>query len=873
VSATPKGTKLELGHDNSESGASPHDAHRYELVDRLGLVLPPRPYGELVEQVRHGQLFRNDLLCKDEGPQLPLGEYPEFAEVFDEINPPTQSLVDDLVLRQAPAFVGLMEPVAIAGVFGRLLRGQRTGRLFVCNAAGDEWSVAFKDGQPINTGSNLTSDAIGELLKAQGLIDEAAFDEAVTARTTGEFGRMGSTLVTLDKVTRRDLHRVLSVQAMDRLLAVFRQTDGTFRFVADASAAEDEVRLLASVRDIIETGLGTAIPAREITQVVNDLGDPVLTIDVPEALAAGLDEADHKILEVLGNGEPLSRCMAQVAQIAALTIAEARTRVLALIKYGVAGVADARYRELEATLLRLQGFNHFRALDVRRSENATAIEAAFEARCIEYGAIENADDSEMVRGMRAQIRAILEKARDVLSKPDERVLYERAVQLGVDFEDPSVRARLEHEHHMSLGKALLAQDKPAEAAEAFDAALELMPSEALAHLQSGWASFLAGSRTREDAQEAIRRVEHAIELKGEFDQAWLVVGQIHRLSRNKDEAEAALRKALALNPNNQLAQSELNLLFRRELDTGPGFQLEINLGGIGKAALLVLLVFAGLFVGANQIPGGLTVWPDVAASSINQDLDGSLKDTAAFVQIRLNYNEAQLVQAAKTLEAEKVTNKAEALGYLARFDVQDVRDALSGTRVVPAAKQLQGNQEYYFALDDGWWWTRRGVLLIFGLLGLLLIARKDGIPFRVGGEQSWWVLIGLVYGIATGVLAPRWTVLTHEVAALGSMALVHVLAEQIFFFWFLGRVLLKGFEDVKPAGVALLAVLYGVYQLTFFAVFNAEGASVMSMLQDVGRLGAFVGGAYGVLLWRSGGILAPLVAHLAMYTVMVLTAS
>ncbi|MCA9546565.1 MAG: DUF4388 domain-containing protein, partial [Myxococcales bacterium] len=587
-----------------------YSGHRYELIDRTGLRQAPSTYEALAEQIRDGSLFRNDLLVKDDGPQLQIGEYPEFAAIFAEFMPPESRAADGTALRGTPAVVGPLEPFEICRLFARLWRERRTGRLFARNAADAEWMVAFREGRPINATSNLTEEAIGGLLKAQGLIDDGAFEEAVEFRRTGG-GRIGSALVNLQKVSKRDLNRALAVQAMDRLMAVFRQTEGTFRFIPDPKAADDEMRLLATARDVIETGLAVAVDPREVTAQLKTMGDPALMVSVSPELEDGLSDEDRAVLEVLGGGQRLSKVLPQVAQTAELTIAEARTRVLALIQYGVIGVADARYRELEATLQRLQGLNFFRALDVRRADQAPAIETAFQARLVEYGAVETPDDNPMVRAMRGRIRGALERAWDTLLDDDERALYERAAQLGLDHEQPEVRQRLRHEILVGKGKAAIARGDNAAAVEALREASELQPDQPEVLVQLGWAQFLASEKSPEDTREAIRLIERAIEIRGEHDEAFLYMGKVQRLAGLKSEAETALRKALALNPNNAQATSELNLLFRRELDSGKSdFSVEIQLGGLGKLVAICLLTFAGLYAGAMHIPGGLKLWPD-----------------------------------------------------------------------------------------------------------------------------------------------------------------------------------------------------------------------------------------------------------------------
>jgi len=96
---------------------------------------------------------------------------------------------------------------------------------------------------------------------------------------------------------------------------------------------------------------------------------------------------------------------------------------------------------------------------------------------------------------------------------------------------------------------------------------------------------------------------------------------------------------------------------------------------------------------------------------------------------------------------------------------------------------------------------------------------------------------------------------------LVGMSAFHALAEQVFFIWFVGYGLLKAMKDQPAGAIALTALIYGAYQLSYYAILNSPG---QTMMMDVARIGAFVGGAGALLLWRSGGLLAPLFAQLAL---------
>ena len=93
-------------------------------------------------------------------------------------------------------------------------------------------------------------------------------------------------------------------------------------------------------------------------------GDPVLKVEVSEELESELSPTDLAVLKVLETGRPLSQCLPEAAGVARLTTAEARLRILALMRYGVVNAGDAAIGALEATLQKLQTMHLFAMLDL-----------------------------------------------------------------------------------------------------------------------------------------------------------------------------------------------------------------------------------------------------------------------------------------------------------------------------------------------------------------------------------------------------------------------------------------------------------------------------------------------------------------------------
>ncbi|MCA9527471.1 MAG: CPBP family intramembrane metalloprotease, partial [Myxococcales bacterium] len=407
-----------------------------------------------------------------------------------------------------------------------------------------------------------------------------------------------------------------------------------------------------------------------------------------------------------------------------------------------------------------------------------------------------------------------------------------------------------------------------EAREAFHEASKRIPKDPRPYVQLGWARFLAGNSEKRVAPTSIKEIQVALSHQPDFDVAWLYMGKIHRLAGDAVAAEAALRKAIHFNARNGEAQSELRLIFSRELGT-PGKRL--NLGIDPRIAGIIGLVLAacvGLFFLANKVSGGATLWPDTGAARAGGQGDAELKEVGQLVNLRLHHDGPTLVAAAKEMGAKAdVATKEQALAYLGNLNIDEVYKVIAQVRKVPPEMQVLGNVEFYYLSDDSFWWLRRVALLILGLIGIFGVGRRLdlGKGGSILGEQHGWLGAAIPYGIVVGFLSGILPTVT-PFGMLLAMTFFHVLCEQIFFSGFVNRGLLALTEN-KPLAVAMGAGIYGVYQLTYFAVLNQP---IGNILIDVLQIGAFAGGAYALLLWRSGGLLAPFVAHLLINLTMIL---
>lgn len=822
------------GQQKMLSGATPvpRVGDRYDLTDRTGRAMGSMALETLQNMIRQGRLFRSDLVSKNNEPPVSLGRLEEFDPVFVEVLPEPFK-VDGENLRPAPQMQGDLDALSFGRVLGRLFCERRTGRLFVTSESSQDQSkvVIFRQGIPINAMSNIAEEWIGEVLINHGLIDAASFQEAVEHRKNdpNKSQRIGSALVLLNKLSPRELKKALSLQAMQRLINLFKQGEGRFSFVPDESAAQEEVLLVAGPRDIIETGLASTFTGEESTEILASYGDPVFRAEVPEPLKTSLSGADLQILELIRTGKPVSELVGSICQLASLTDGEARTRLLALLLFGAiqgGGEADVA---LEAQLEKVSNTDFYQLLETRRAATPEEVTAAWAERREQLCSAPIPTDSPHAAKVRKRIDAVLLKARDTLCDTKLNEMYQRSLQLRLDFEHPEVRQRLEHEYLLTIARSLVAQQKYTEAREHFLRAATLQPDDSTSLIELGWAQFLGSERDGTAALAALKYCTRALKLAPESDKAYLTIGKIHRLCGELRPAEDNLRRAIELNQHNTEAQSELRLLFTRELSKTKDKKVSLNLrAGPTPVFVLALAVIGGLFFTANVMGGGQAEIPDLVQMAESDDAEG----------------EELAVEMARAQRERMFSNE---------------------TEFKPAERTL-GNIEYFWLSDDLFWWGRRIGLFVLAMLGIFLVGLKRS-DLAIAGKNPGWIMAALPYGLVLGLFSSA-PLSSTSTGLLLAMCFVHVLAEQAFFIWFIGRGLSKHLKH-PLAAVGLVVVFYALYQLSFYAIWHEP---VSLKVQEIPRIGAFVGGAAGLFMWRSGGLLAPFVMHLVFMAVTFLMA-
>jgi tetratricopeptide (TPR) repeat protein len=161
----------------------------------------------------------------------------------------------------------------------------------------------------------------------------------------------------------------------------------------------------------------------------------------------------------------------------------------------------------------------------------------------------------------------------------------------------------------------------------FELALKLNPDDALAHYQLG--RFMIQQKR---PVEAAHHLQEAIRLKPELADAYAKLGLLYRSLKKNDEAEKAFRTAVRLNPNLEKAQYGLAQLLQAKGETEEAQKLfdqvqqaKASSSALNQASTLnlrgVTLMKAGrLDEALGNFRNALKLDPSLASASYNQGL-------------------------------------------------------------------------------------------------------------------------------------------------------------------------------------------------------------------------------------------------------------
>jgi tetratricopeptide (TPR) repeat protein len=777
----------------------------------------------ITDLVLAGQAFRRSLILSDDDAVSSISGHVSFLTEIKE--------------RMGSVYEGAVSPIAMARRILSIVSTSEVGRLFVWDLdAGSDYVLYVDRGCVTFVSTSAFADRLNEHL---GKEDLAPMDW------------QGPTFVSIDVHQRLAAHlgasmdeaqSAMTAVSLDCVVDMFASKNVRISWVDDCPAHKPYFEL--PISDLVKVGIERTASEADLNRAIEQIDKrlypareeqwqpwfPVASVELFET------PSEHYRIEELvrlfksyGSG----KMTAKAVNASLLTFLssgyliqkdEPKAEAVARTS-GTSGRTSA-----ESAKRSLLPKDYYRRLNIASTASILEIRKAFQNSIAKLNAQHetNKIDSPGFEQMKQQYQ----EAEIILTDRMTRRAYDEAVAARVDFLGQGFASRILGDHFRKEGERRL-RDRDYDAAiKSFHRSSEYESSDEI-KLLSYWAEFLGGDQTKAQCTDTIEKLRGLEAGEVPQDRIYLYYGKVSRLSGEVTVARDYLNRAVEFDKNNQEAWGELRLLNTKPVKKKVALSFQVDsdsteVSGIVFYTLLCLMILLGL---ANYVPDARTDWPLVNNKQIAQQVD--------------QQNEFQSRLAAQLLE--RITKEREL------------------TMSIPADQRVWGNVEYYHLEDDSWFLVRRVLLLAFGLIGIALFLRKNK-DWLVPREGSYGYLgIVIPYGLIVGFLSYVPSNST-ELSTLLGMGLLTVVAEQVFFFGFLGRAFLTRL-DSKAAAVSLTILLFAVYQYTFFANLSVSvSQSAVTVLQTT----LFVAGACGWALYRSKTLLTPLVLHVSIQVVLML---
>ncbi len=233
-------------YDTRPSYAALHD----------GTAMGPLSYAKLVEALATGVIVRGDKVDYQGSGLSPVEDVEDLARFL----PPgsvTALMVPGI---GTPDFQEVMSPDALLTIFARIATTEGAGVLFAeRHDHPGRKELYFRSGHLHHVASSDASELLGECLVRKGVLsrEELSLSLAVLPRYGG---RMGDTLIALGLVNAFDVFRAIREQGQDKVVDLFRWTEGRLTLYLGEPSVQVEFPLELELGPLMMAGLTAALP-------------------------------------------------------------------------------------------------------------------------------------------------------------------------------------------------------------------------------------------------------------------------------------------------------------------------------------------------------------------------------------------------------------------------------------------------------------------------------------------------------------------------------------------------------------------------------------------------------------------------------------
>ena len=828
---------------------------------------------EVVAQIDQGRAFPPQRISVSGATPVVAFQLLELRDAWARVTPSSEPF---------SGATGRAKPLLLGRLFAELAMHRATGYLYLRQGdANLYFAFRFVDGQLWEVCAHDPSTYLGQLFVQQRALTPNALSEVLAIAQNRE-EPIGKVCIDEGLIDIKTLNRALAEQIFTRLrrISCFPKSDILFRPDRRAKMSPPVARI--SGYSVLEICLGYGLGDEEIKNQVTELLSCPIEIDYTSSGLSLLSVEDRSVLKQIESHQGDLRIAAQRPN---WTQRDAALKVITwdLMHAFKVPVTFQLAQEYQALI----GEDPYHHLGLNHYASPHDIKNAVQNYSRSLGLSEPSDTEQESQFKEAILKKLATLSESISLSEREQSVLARMQQMGVDTKDEVMKQNLLFDLIIQEGQSALKRQRYKAAEECFREAASIKPKDIHAALQAIWSKFLASDRDKEIYLEVKSRAEHLSHLNPDEPAPFFTLAQIQRLYGDNKLSEKNLRKVLKIQPNHPQAQAELRLLLNREFDQkkrrvtralkpeGGSTLWQVAIG----LSLLITLAFWGM---GRFMPHTRDLWPEVKTLDTSSLI--GMKPFERQLEfnrvIRTNYDPDLIASAAyrlglkahpkaegnivegytiKPLDDQQLRELRRDLGYLYVIYEKrptEVLDSLQGSRVIPVEMRVIGNVEHYWLNDDFFWWARRFILLLAAALGLARLK-----PFEITWVGTPSVaFLGIIYGAIVGFMSPAFNSPT-PMDSLLMMKGIHVLTEQAFFTFFLGLALLKGFEwrPVFPVMISILA--FSLYKGSFLYISYLEPRMISIQLLQVG---VFIGGGSMLLLWKSRGVLAPILAHVTL---------
>jgi len=561
------------------------------------------------------------------GPGDPNALDPEFVDVVDEDvtltgterdgNPlidatfRDDATAEDHTLQGDIGTVGSLRRTPAAKVVFEMYASNVTGALLF--SQGDKKKIVYlRSGYPISVKSNVIAECLGKILLWDGRITEDQWRESlVLMRRSSK--RQGSVLIQMGALTPLQLAQGLSLQARFKLCETFSWEDGRYRLWPGVVPPAELTSLDLSPATIIHEGVRSFMPHKRVLDELRPFTRRYLHPNVNplwrfQELRISHDE--EALLERIDG----TATVEELLRTAPIPVPEASALLYTVLctematphqsprkhRNSLKNVTSGPFKSavtlsttprvsMARLVERLRSVSYHEVLGVPDDAPQPTLHLAYHQRALERHPDRlGAGKGEGLRSLAVEALTLTAEAFNALSRIDDfeeddqtspeheaatvelsRLSSTDMSQLGGRGEgeiNDRVQRIISAERHHQQGLELLDKGQFADAARALARAVSACDEEGEFRASLAWAVFQAGLDV-DSAKEALEHLDEAI-IKSPSARAYLFRGHVLRLLDRDEDAIWSYPEALRKEPDNEVAQSELERIYEDRQERG-----------------------------------------------------------------------------------------------------------------------------------------------------------------------------------------------------------------------------------------------------------------------------------------------------------------